>query len=291
MLDAIARLRRFNRIVTREIGLLDTSFLGRGRPLGAARVLQLVSPSGSDLADIRTALALDTGLLSRLLRGLEDEGLVTVTPHPEDRRRRVANLTPKGLIEMRAYEALAHARAAQVLQRAGNRVSELVAATDLIASVMLQDQISIRDADPDDPAAHFLFGAYFRSLADTVPVITADLCSLPDPDAPTLRPPDGAFLIAWSDDMPIGCIAFCPLEHGIAEVKRLWVDPMARGQGLARRLILAIEARARDTGIVRVKLAIDSGRTNAIALYRAMGWAETAPYTGLPADTWLTKPL
>ncbi|MES2551264.1 MAG: PadR family transcriptional regulator, partial [Pseudomonadota bacterium] len=44
MLDAIARLRRFNRAVTREVGALDTSFLGRGRTLGAARVLHLIRP-------------------------------------------------------------------------------------------------------------------------------------------------------------------------------------------------------------------------------------------------------
>ena len=95
MLDTVARLRRFNRVVTREIGALDTSYLGRGRPLGAARVLQLVKAEGTDLADLRQRLDLDTGLLSRLLRGLESAGLVTVATDPADRRRRIASLTPQ----------------------------------------------------------------------------------------------------------------------------------------------------------------------------------------------------
>ncbi len=291
MLDAIARLRRFNRAVTREIGALDTSYLGRGRPLGAVRVLQLVSPAGTDLADIRKRLDLDTGLLSRLLRGLEDEGLVTLTTHPDDRRRRIASLTPAGQTEMQAYEALGHAKATQVLAHAGNRAPDLIAAMDLIASVMLRDQVDIRDADPDDAAAQHLIAAYFRFLTENVPGVSAPMFTLPLPDAPNLRAPHGAFLVAWSDDMPVGCVSFRPLKTGIAEAKRLWVDPMARGQGLARHLMQAIEARARDAGFTRIVLDTNSALTDAIALYRSLGWADIPPYTAFPADTWLAKPL
>ncbi|MGL5008430.1 MAG: GNAT family N-acetyltransferase [Paracoccaceae bacterium] len=291
MLDAIARLRRFNRIYTREVGALDTSYLGRGRPLGAVRVLHLVKPGGTDVTDIRKGLDLDTGLLSRLLRGLADEGLVTLTTDPADRRRRIACLTPKGQAEMRAYDALGHAKATQVLARAGTRAAELVAAMDLIANVMLRDQVEIRDADPDDPAAQHLIAAYFRFLTETVPGVTPDMFTLPLSDAPKLRPPHGAFLIAWSDDMPVGCISYRPHAPGIAEAKRLWVDPMARGQGLARRLMLAIEGRARDAGFSRILLDTNSALADAIALYRTLGWADTDPYTGFPADTWLAKPL
>ena len=291
MLDSIARLRRFNRIVTREIGVLDTSYLGRGRPLGVARVLQLVMPSGTDLADIRATLDLDTGLLSRILRGLEEEGLIHVTTHPDDRRRRIATLTAKGAAEKSAYEALGHSLAAEVLARAGTRAGELVAAMDLIASVMLRDQVMLRDADPDDPAATYLIGSYYQFLIDNIPGVTRTQFSLPLSDVAKLRPPHGALLIAWSDDMPVGTASFRPLEPGVAEVKRLWVDPMARGQGLARRLMQALESRARDMGYSRMKLDTNSALVEAVALYRAMGWTETAPYSDPPADTWLSKPL
>lgn len=291
MLDAIARLRRFNRIVTREIGALDISYLGRGRPLGMVRVLHLVKPSGTDVADIRATLDLDTGLLSRLLRDLEEEGLVEVQTHPADRRRRVAVLTPAGEAELREYEALGFARATQVLHRAGDRKSELVAAMDLIASVMLREQVVIRDGDPDDAASLYLIGAYHDYLERNVPAVRPGMFTLPLADAPRLRPPQGASLIAWSDDMPVGCVSYRPLEAGVAEVKRLWVDPMARGQGLARKLMQAIEARAREAGYTRMKLDTNSALSAAIALYRDMGWTDTQPYTDAPADTWLSKPL
>ena len=93
MLDPVSRVRRFNRAVTASVGALDTSFLGRGRPLGAARVLNAIGQGRGDVAELRDYLDLDSGLTSRLLRGLEEGGLVTTTPHPDDARRRIATLT------------------------------------------------------------------------------------------------------------------------------------------------------------------------------------------------------
>ncbi len=291
MLDAIARLRRFNRVVTREIGALDTSYLGRGRPLGAARVLQLVKAGGTDVAELRKRLDLDTGLLSRLLRALEAEGLVQSVTDPADRRRRIAMLTDAGQAEWQIYEQLGHAKAQQVFDRAGPRQQALIDAMDLIATVMLQDQVEIRDADPDDPASLACISAYYRLLLETFPHFTADLFPLPLPDAARYRPPQGAFLLAWSDDLPIGCVSLRPLEPGVAEVKRLWIDPIARGQGLGRRLMRTLESRARSMGFTQLKLDSHTGLTPALALYRADGWLETAPYTGLPANIWLAKRL
>ena len=81
-LDPISRIRRFNRAVTRETGVLDTSFLGRGRPLGAARVLHAIGFDGADLESVRDALDLEKALLSRYLGTLQDEGLITLAASP-----------------------------------------------------------------------------------------------------------------------------------------------------------------------------------------------------------------
>ena len=90
--DPVLRLRRFQRAVTTETGALDGSFLGRGRPLGAARVLNAIGRGRQDVAAIRADLELDSGLLSRLLRRLEAEGLIAMTADPGDARRRRARL-------------------------------------------------------------------------------------------------------------------------------------------------------------------------------------------------------
>ena len=291
MLDAIARLRRFNRVVTREIGALDTSYLGRGRSLGAARILHMIKPQGTDIAEIRSGLDLDSGLLSRLLRALEAESLVQVTIDPADHRRRIAVLTDAGQAEWQIYEQLGHAKAQAVFNRAGIRQQALVDAMDLIATVMLRDETVIRDADPDDPAALSCLHAYYQLLLVSFPDFTPAMLPLPLPDAAKYRPPSGAFLIAWSDDLPIGCASLRALQPGVGEVKRLWVHPVARGQGLGRRLMRSIEDRARDMGLSRLQLDSNSGLTEAVSLYRRDGWADIPPYTTPPANLWMAKSL
>lgn len=291
MLDAIARLRRFNRAVTREVGALDISFLGRGRPLGAARVLQLVQPDGTDVALIRDRLALDSGLMSRFLRSLEREGLITTATDPADRRRRIARLTETGRSEMAAYDAIGRDSAARLIARAGLRAGEVVAAMDLIATLLNRDQLAILPADPDAPEALFCLQSYFDELVARVPAAQPGMFTLPDPGAASYRPPEGRFLIAWSDDLPVGCVSLRPLDTTIAEVKRLWVHDSARGQGLARRLMAAIEDEARGMGHRMLKLDTNSALSEAIALYHGSGWTDIAPYTGAPADTWMGKAL
>src|SRR4029078_7167039 len=96
MIDPVSRVRRFNRAVTSAVGALDTSFLGRGRSLRAARALNATGRGRTDVAEIRDYLGLDSGLMSRLLRSLEDEGLVETAAHQDDARRGVAAVTPTG---------------------------------------------------------------------------------------------------------------------------------------------------------------------------------------------------
>jgi DNA-binding MarR family transcriptional regulator/predicted N-acetyltransferase YhbS len=289
--DPVSRLRRFNRAVVREAGALDTSFLGRGRPLGAARVLHLVRPEGTDVALIRQRLDLDSGLMSRFLRALEREGLIETQPDPADRRRGIARLTATGQVEVAAYESLNNDRADRILTRAGSRADEVLAAMDLIATLLNRDQVEIRTADPDAPEALECLKAYFDELAARVPGFDEKSFTLPDPGAASYRPPRGCFLVAWSDGMPVACVSMRPFDDTTGEIKRLWVHASARGQGLSRRMMQAVEAEARAIGFTALKLDTNSALGEAIALYRASGWTEIAPYTTAPADTWLGKPL
>src|ERR1700760_709775 len=127
MLDPVFRIRRFNRAVTAEVGALDTSFLGRGRPLGAARVLNAIGYGRSDIGEIRDYLGLDSGLMSRLLRSLEDEGVIETHAHEDDARRRVASLTRAGKREFAAYEAVSNTQAESLLARNAQREALLAA--------------------------------------------------------------------------------------------------------------------------------------------------------------------
>src|SRR3954449_13293185 len=95
----VEQVRRFNRTVTERVGALNDHFLGTDRPLGEARLLWEIGPDGCEIRLLRARLGLDSGYVSRLLRRLEDAGLVEVAERDGDRRIRVARLTEAGLAE------------------------------------------------------------------------------------------------------------------------------------------------------------------------------------------------
>lgn len=270
--DPVSRVRRFNRAVTSEVGALDTSFLGRGRPLGAARVLNAIGHGRSDVTGIREYLGLDSGLMSRLLRGLEDEGLVETVPHPEDARRRIARLTRKGRSEFQAYEALSDAQARLILARYPRR-DELLAAMDLVASALGRDRIVVEERDPRCDEARYCLGEYYAELARRF-ANGFDVSLSRDPDAKDMIRPRGVFLVAMSDGLPIGCVGLKGSGGAVAEIKRLWVADTARGLGLGRRLMDAAEAVARELSIEVLRLDTNRALTEALQFYRGAGWTE-----------------
>lgn len=291
MIDAISRVRRFNRAVTSEVGALDSSFLGRGRPLGAARVLNAIGQGRGEVGAIRAYLGLDSGLASRLLRGLEEEGLVETLPHPEDARRRLARLTEAGEREFRAYESLSDAQAEAILARHPDRAA-LLAAMDLVAAALGRERIVVEEADPRGAAARWCLESYYAELGRRFER-GFDVALSCDPQADDMVRPRGGFLVAMSDGLPVGCAGLKGSGGPVAEVKRLWVAPAARGLGLSKRLMTAVEAIARELGIAVLRLDTN-GRAlpEAVALYRRGGWTEIDRFNDDPyPDTFFEKRL
>jgi DNA-binding MarR family transcriptional regulator/GNAT superfamily N-acetyltransferase len=279
MLDPVSRVRRFNRAVTSAVGALDSSFLGRGRPLGAARVLNAIGHGRADVGDIRDYLGLDSGLMSRLLRSLEDEGLIETTVHDGDARRRIARLTPAGRREFNAYEAISNRQAEGLLARNAQREA-LLAAMDLIASALGRDGTALQEMDPRSDEARYCLAAYYGELAQRFSQ-GFDVKLSRDPDAEDMVRPRGSFIVAMSDGLPIGCVG---LKGGakFAEIKRLWVAPAARGLGLGRRLMDAAENAARELGIAVLRLDTNSALAEAGQLYRRSGWTEIPRFNDDP---------
>ncbi|WP_417580167.1 bifunctional helix-turn-helix transcriptional regulator/GNAT family N-acetyltransferase [Pelagibacterium sp.] len=279
-LDPIARFRRFSRAVTSEVGALDDSFLGRGRPLGSARVLNAIGHGRSNITQLRDYLGLDSGLMSRLLRGLEDEGLIETRPDPQDGRRRLLVLTPAGQGEFRAYEDMSNARAEAVLAR-HPRPDTLLAAMDLVASALGRERVILTEVDPRDDRAIYCLHQYYEELARRLET-GFDVKRSADPDVMDMTRPRGAFILALSDGLPIGCVGLKGTEKEYAEIKRLWIAPSARGLGLANRLMAAVELTAKSLGIDRLRLDTNRALPEAIAMYRRSGWTEIGRFNDDP---------
>jgi putative acetyltransferase len=106
----------------------------------------------------------------------------------------------------------------------------------------------------------------------------AELEALPGAYAP----PSGALLIARNGSEAAGCVALRQLDTGTGEMKRMYVRERHRGSGLGRRLALAIIEEAKRRKFKRMVLDTLPKLETAIALYRDLGFRETAPYLACP---------
>jgi putative acetyltransferase len=141
-------------------------------------------------------------------------------------------------------------------------------------------EIRRAQSTPELTATAALFRAYAASLEiDLTPQGFADeLAALPGPYAA----PDGAILLAKQGDHVLGCVALKRLEAGAAEIKRLYVRPQARGQGVARALVAAMIDEAKALGYREIKLDTLPQMQAAIALYTAFGFAPIPAYGSHP---------
>jgi GNAT superfamily N-acetyltransferase len=105
--------------------------------------------------------------------------------------------------------------------------------------------------------------------------VESDLAALPGEYAR----PFGALFLARYDGAPAGCAALRRLESpGCSELKRMYVRPDLRGQGLGEALVYAVRAEARRVGYTTMRLDTAPELHAAIALYRRLGFVEIPPY-------------
>ena len=95
-------------------------------------------------------------------------------------------------------------------------------------------------------------------------------------------PPGGAILLAYEGDLVQGCVALRPMGQGICEMKRLFVRPGFRGRALGRGLAEAAIAEAVGKKYRTMRLDTVPVMTEAIALYRSLGFRPIAPYRANP---------
>ncbi|BEJ16616.1 hypothetical protein CspHIS471_0600170 [Cutaneotrichosporon sp. HIS471] len=99
--------------------------------------------------------------------------------------------------------------------------------------------------------------------------------------------PRGAFILAYLPNLPeaAACGAVRILEPGIAEIKRMWVNPSARGRRVATRLLVHLEAQCVALGAHTIRLDTKDVLTEAIAMYKKYGYYEVPRYNDNPYAT------
>ena len=290
--EHVSQVRRFNRLVTQRIGALDEHYLGRDRSLGESRVLHEIGPGGADLRDLRARLDLDSGYLSRLVRSLAGKGLISVGALPEDRRVRRANLTPAGLAEYRAQDRRSDEVANSLLEPLSERQrARLLAAMEEVEAMLRASGVRIEPAHPAEPHARWCVAQYFAELGARFEHGFDPGSTLPLGDD-EMVPPRGVFLVSRLGGEPVACGGVKTISPGVGYLKRMWVAESARGLGLGRRMLEALESHARTLGFTRLQMETNRTLTEAIALYRASGYREVTPFNDEPyAHHWFEKDL
>jgi len=290
-MDPVAQIRSFNRTVTQQIGVLAGRFLGRDRSLGASRLLFEIGPDGSEVRHLRARLDLDSGYTSRLLRGLEAEGLIRTGQSSSDARVRLVTLTTAGRKELSVLNRLSDKAAASLLNRLNEtqRVA-LVSAMVAVERLLLASAVRLHVENPRSPAARYCLARYFEELAARFEAGFDPALSIPAA-AKELTPPHGFFVLATLNDEPVGCGALkCHAAYG--EIKRMWVRASSRGLGIGKRILDRLEDLARKQRLPVLRLETNKALTEAQSLYRSRGYREVSPFNDEPyAHHWFEKAL
>jgi GNAT superfamily N-acetyltransferase len=99
-----------------------------------------------------------------------------------------------------------------------------------------------------------------------------------EPGANDFEPPNGAFLIASKDGEAVACGGVCRYDAETAEIRRMYVVPAARGRGVSRLVLRALEEEARRLGYSLVRLETGDAQPEAVGLYVSAGYSPIPRY-------------
>ena len=152
----------------------------------------------------------------------------------------------------------------------------------------------IEARDPSDPAAVAAVAAYSAELDS---LLGASSPTISDPRLDDYRAPGGTFLLVVSDDGAVlGCAGLRTIAtdaYGdVAEIKRMWVSPLLRGQGAGRALLERLHEEVRHLGLGSVVLDSKRDLLDARRLYLAAGYVEVPRYNdNADATVWMRLDL
>jgi len=296
-------VRHFSRFYTRRIGLLQDGLLDSPFSLTQARVLyELAQRPDSTATEVASALGLDHGYLSRILRGFDDQGLIDRKRAKDDGRQIVLSLTTRG---RKAFAALDH-RSQRDMGALLHGLSEADQARVVAAMRTIEKLVGEQETDTPSPSSYVLrphrpgdmgwvighqAALYAREYGWNIgyEALVAEIA------AQFIRNFDPARECCWIaelDGEPVGSVFVVQDSAEVARLRLLAVDPKARGLGIGRRLVEECIAFARAKGYRRITLWTQSILKGARHIYEKAGFRhiDSKPHEGwgapLVGETW-----
>jgi DNA-binding MarR family transcriptional regulator/GNAT superfamily N-acetyltransferase len=276
----IEAVRRFNRFYTRRIGVLREGLLDSPYSLTQARLIyELAHRPGDTARELGADLGLDAGYLSRLLRGLRDQDLLTETRSAEDGRRKLLRLSRAGEVAFATLNARSREEIGTMLGALAPRDrAKLVEAMETIEATL--------KAEPEERAPYILrphragdigwvihrHGALYAQeygWDETFDAMVARVA------AEFIENFDEARERCWIAEMEgviVGSVFLVRKTDAVAKLRLLLVDPAARGHGLGRRLVEECIAFARQVGYAKITLWTNDILHAARHIYESVGF-------------------
>jgi DNA-binding MarR family transcriptional regulator/GNAT superfamily N-acetyltransferase len=298
----IDTVRSFNRFYTRQIGLLRDRLLESPFTLAEARlVYELAHHERATATQLGEELALDLGYLSRLVRGLEERGLLEREPSPDDGRQFLLSLTRAG---GKAFAKLDVASRRQIegllgeLPDHGQR--RLVEAMQTIRGLL---------GPPSEPRVPYVLrspqsgdlgwvvhrhGVLYNQEYGWDERFEALVAEIVATFIREFDPKRERCWIAERDGENLGSVFLVkhPERAGVAKLRLLLVEPSARGLGIGKRLVQECTRFARQVGYGSITLWTNSVLHAARRLYEQEGYVlvHEEPHDsfghGLVGQTW-----
>ncbi|MBO9399792.1 GNAT family N-acetyltransferase [Shimia sp. R9_3] len=155
---------------------------------------------------------------------------------------------------------------------------------------MAQDtsQIAVVPGDPRDPQATALLQASHALMQSLFAAEDNHFLSIDE-----LCVPEISFFVAKEGDTTLGCVALAN-KGAYGEIKSMFVDPEARGKGIAHKLMAQLDTAARDQGLAELKLETGDKLSEAHSLYHTHGFEDCGPFGDYEANSssiFMTKTL
>lgn len=290
----VAKVRRFNRFYTRQIGALDRGFLESDFSLTDVRVLyELRHRKRLTASVLGQELALDAAYLSRILRDFDRKELLIKRPSKSDRRRTYLRLSAKGERVFDAIEMRQHTAVANMLQGLGvPEQRDIVESMQRIERLLdrpraVESSYTLRAPRPGDlgwivhrhgALYHEEYG-WDEQFEVLVAEIAADFAKQHDPTCERCW-------IAERDGEIVGSIFCVKKSKTVAKLRLLYVEPSTRGMGIGSRLVDECIRFAREAGYRKMTLWTQSVLGAARRIYERAGFALVSeePHHSFGAD-------
>jgi GNAT superfamily N-acetyltransferase len=156
--------------------------------------------------------------------------------------------------------------------------------------VSARESIEIVEEPFDSPTSATLVAHYVAEIRAMYPEWSPDVP--PRMTGPDVEPPDGRWLLAYRGRLPVGCAGLKRIDDRVAEIKRIYVTPDARGTGVARALLRRLEQAAQEVGYAIVRLDTGAKQQASVGLFTSSGYDPIGDYNGNPvAAFWFEKRL